>query len=249
MTIDFRSKQSEFSAYIRDPDNNPAPDDVGLARMMMYRTLFFNNIENLLSANFPVLRAIHDDKTWPALVQDFYASHHSKTPYFSEIAEEFLDYLQNERNHPGDFPFMLELAHYEWVEMALANAKEELFVNESVIDDFIQKSISLSPLAWPLIYRYPVHRLSPGYLPLDPPARPSCLIAYRNQDDDVNFIEITPTTCHLLQLLEENGSVSAETCLNRMIRDLHHCDPEIVRQEGLKILKELSEKNIIMVLD
>ncbi len=63
----------------------------------MYRELFFNNIEGFLSGNFPVLRKILDDQQWFALVQDFFAKHPCQSPYFSEIPEEFLDYLQNER--------------------------------------------------------------------------------------------------------------------------------------------------------
>lgn len=249
MTIDFRAKQKEFSAYIRDPENNPAPEDVKIERMTIYKTLFFNNIENMLSANFPVLRTMLGDTMWRETVRDFYAVHRSKTPYFSEIAEEFLDYLENERHNPSDFPFILELAHYEWVEMALANAKEQVDFNErEICDDLMQKSVSLSPLAWPLIYRYPVHRLSPTFLPLTPPAQPVCLIAYRNQDD-VNFMEITPATFHMLQFLEDNGGLSVESYLNQFMHVLHPSDPENISRQGLKILIELAERNILTVMD
>ena len=70
--VDFKSKQDEFSAYIRDPENNPVPADVKEQRMAMYRELFFNNIEGFLSGNFPVLRAILDDQKWFALAHLHY---------------------------------------------------------------------------------------------------------------------------------------------------------------------------------
>ncbi|MGZ8097046.1 MAG: HvfC family RiPP maturation protein, partial [Methylosarcina sp.] len=135
MAIDFKEKQREFSDYIRNPQRNPAPADVDIRRMAMYRELFFNNIESFLSGNFPVLRSLLDDARWLALVQDFFAEHVCQTPYFSEIAEEFLAYVQYERKQPGDLPFMLELAHYEWVEMALANSKDELIINKPDLGD------------------------------------------------------------------------------------------------------------------
>ena len=248
MAVDFKAKQREFAAYIRDPENNPAPPDVNSRRMAMYRELFFNNIESFLSGNFPVLRAILDDRRWLALVQDFFAEHHCKTPYFSEIAEEFLAYLQNERDTSGDLPFMLELAHYEWVEMALANAKEELVVNDPA-GDLLEKSISLSPLAWPLIYQYPVHRISPSFLPSIPPAQPTCLIVHRNREDDVGFIEITPSTYRLLQLLEENGDLRVDACLDRLVQEFQNAAPELIRQGALLVLKELAEKNVVTVSD
>lgn len=46
--IDFKAKQQEFAAFIRNPDGNPAPDDVESERMLMYRELFFNNVEGFL---------------------------------------------------------------------------------------------------------------------------------------------------------------------------------------------------------
>jgi uncharacterized protein len=46
MGVDFRIKQAEFAAYIRDPENQRLPVDVKPQRMVMYRELFFNNINS-----------------------------------------------------------------------------------------------------------------------------------------------------------------------------------------------------------
>ena len=49
------------------------------------------------------------------------------TPLFPEIPREFLQYLQDAAaDHPDDPPFALELAHYEWVEIALDLDETEL---------------------------------------------------------------------------------------------------------------------------
>ena len=113
--------QRRFAAHIRDPDRNPAPADVEDRRMKVYRELFFNNVSSLLAGNFPVLRALCDDDAWRALVRDFYSRHRCRTPLFPEVAREFLRYLQDGRApHQDDPPFLLELAHYEWTELALS---------------------------------------------------------------------------------------------------------------------------------
>ncbi|MGZ5536335.1 MAG: HvfC/BufC family peptide modification chaperone, partial [Methylobacter sp.] len=83
MKVDFKAKQLEFASYIRDPENNPPPADVQPERMAMYRELFFNNIDSFLSANFPVLRTILDERQWFELGQDFFAKHASQSPHFS----------------------------------------------------------------------------------------------------------------------------------------------------------------------
>ena len=215
----------------------------------MYRELFFNNIESFLADNFPVLKKILTDQQWQALAQDFFSNHQSKSPYFAEIAEEFLDYLENERNNPDDFPFMLELAHYEWVEMALAIAKEEPIEHPQSTENLLTKNIQLSPLAWPLAYQYPVQRIAPDYLPEQAPEQPTCLIVYRNHLYDVNFIEITPMTYRLLEVIQENESLSVENCLAQVAKELNSNNPEMIIAGGLQILKELAEKAIIQISD
>jgi hypothetical protein len=248
MSVDFKAKQHEFAAYIRDPENNLPPADVKPQRMAMYRELFFNNIDSFLSANFPVLRALLDDRQWAELGQDFFAKHVSRTPYFSQIPEEFLDYLQNERDSSADFGFMLELAHYEWVEMALSIDKDTVSVNRFNPDDLQNQRIRLSPLAWPLAYQYPVQKISPAFLPEAPPELATFLIVYRAPDDEVNFIEITPITYRLLEIIQEHEQVLAIDCLTQVAEESQHPNPEMIVASGLQILKELAEKTVITVV-
>jgi len=246
MSVDFKAKQLEFAAYIRDPENNPVPADVKPQRMAMYRELFFNNIDSFLSANFPVLRAILNDRQWFELGQDFFARHVSLSPHFSEIPEEFLDYLQNERDSSADFPFMLELAHYEWVEMALSIAREVSPAKPQALDSLVNRRIRLSPLAWPLVYQYPVHKISPAFLPETAPEQATFLTVYRGPDDEVNFIEITPITYRLLQIIQEHEGMLTADCLKQVADESQHPNPEIIMAGGLQILKELAEKAVVI---
>lgn len=159
----FQFYQAAFSAYIRNPAKNSLPIGVKPQRMEMYRELFFNNIEGFLNANFPVLHTLFTQKSWQDLVQHFFEYHVCKTPHFSEISEEFLAYLQNERQNSNDFPFLYELAHYEWVEMALS-ISHETFIKS--VKDVTSEKLTLSPLAVVLAYQFPVHKISTQFVPL-----------------------------------------------------------------------------------
>lgn len=246
MKVDFKAKQAEFSAYIRDPFNNPRPADVKKQRIETYRELFFNNVESFLSSNFPVIKTLLNDQQWFELTQDFFSNHSSTTPYFSEISEEFIDFLQNERKNDSDYPFLLELAHYEWVEMALSISKEDVTANtKDTLSKLPEGNISLSPLAWPLIYQYPVHQISLSFLPESVPEQPTCLLVYRNIEDDVNFIQIPMITFRLLQLLQENETIACEDCLLQIAQESAHPEPDKMIASGLQIIKDLAEKNII----
>lgn len=244
----FKSTQLAFAAYIRDPQQNPMPVDVAESRMAMYRALFFNNIEGFLSGNFPVLRALLNDEQWLALTQDFYAKHPCHTPYFLQIPAEFLSYLQHERQCETDFPFMLELAHYEWVEMALATSEEEVVTHDKNLNELLNLAIALSPLAWPLAYQYPVHKIGPDFLPLAASAQPTFIVVYRDALDDVNFIEITALTYRMLELIQAQEAILTADCLQQLAVESQHPNPELIISSGLEILKTLAEKTIITLV-
>ncbi|HYE34214.1 DNA-binding domain-containing protein [Methylocaldum sp.] len=243
----FQRTQYAFAAYIRDPNRNPLPRGPAPERMGVYRELFFNNIENFLATGFPVLKSILSETQWLALVQDFYAGHQSRTPYFAGIAEEFLDYLQSERDHYSDDPpYLLELAHYEWTELALAIAEgeappESADLRRSPMD----QTVYLSEVAWPLAYRFPVHKIGPEHQPPEPPEQLTCLVVYRDREDVVKFLEITPLTYRLLQILQEEEAMPAIDCLFRMAKEMGHPDPRVLAGHGAEILRALAERGVI----
>ena len=243
--VDFKSKQAEFSAYIRNPQVHPCPADVPQERMQMYRELFLNNVESFLSSNFPVLHTLLAPAQWQQLAQDFFEYHPCTTPYFSEIPEEFILYLQNERPaNANDYPFMLELAHYEWVEMALSISQEVHPQREHASLQLTQ-GIKLSPLTWLLAYQYPVHKISPDYLPIEPPAEASYLVVYRNAEDLVKFVELSPMSFYLLQTLQDKelGSVDdfLTTVLSGQLNDSH-------QDSALEALQQFMDKQIVLAV-
>ncbi len=244
---DFIRIQYAFAAHIRDPQQQPAPPDVEDRRMAIYRELFYNNVEGFLSSTFPVLRSLHDDTTWHALARDFFAHHHARSPLFPEIPREFLHWLREERTpRPDDLPFMHELAHYEWVELAVA-IQDEIpdTAGVSRTGDLLDESPLLSPLAWHLSYQWPVHRIGPDFIPAAQPASATCLVVYRKPDDGVGFMEINPVTKRLLELVEARDGRSGRELLTQIAIELSHPDPLVVINGGLDTLERLREKTII----
>lgn len=125
-TGDFQATQFAFAAHIRDPVHQPAPADVEDRRMAIYRELFFNNISSFLAGTLPVLHQLLPEAQWQEMMRDFLVRHRCHSPYFLDIPREFLTYLEHSRGtQPGDPPFLYELAHYEWAELALSVADEQ----------------------------------------------------------------------------------------------------------------------------
>ena len=113
-----------LAAHLRDPDAHPAPAGWEERRTAIYRRLFINNVINLLAGNFPVARRILGEERFAEMVRRFYAEHQSHTPLFPEIAREMLRFVEEQPQYWAEqWPFLYELMHYEWVELALAISK------------------------------------------------------------------------------------------------------------------------------
>jgi hypothetical protein len=65
---ELQALQRDFAACIREPERDDLPPGVAARRMQVYRELFFNNVEGLLSSNFPVIRTLYADTAWNALI-------------------------------------------------------------------------------------------------------------------------------------------------------------------------------------
>lgn len=216
-----RDSQLEMARFLRDPDHQPAPQGVEPRRLAIYQRLVYNNIESFISSGFPVLRSLYDGREddWHALVRQFIEVHRCHTPYFLEISQEFIDFLMNHYQRTELDPvFMAELAHYEWVELALDVSEAQLPPAQEV-DDVLAAIPGLSPLAWLLSYQFPVHRIGPGYQPREA-AEPSYLVVYRDRDDRVQFMELTPATARLLELTRDNSQATVAEILHNLATEL-----------------------------
>lgn len=248
MAEDFTTLQKSFAAHIRNPEDNPAPPDIEDRRMAIYRDLFFRNLANFLKGNFPVLRSLYTQESWEVLVREFFTEHECHTPLFPEIPREFLQYLQDQRqDRAGDPPFMLELAHYEWVELALDLDENELDEVDAIADgDLLQGQPVLSPLAWSLSYSFPVHQIRSDFQPQAPTEEATHLLVYRNRADKVRFMQLNPVSALLVQLLKEDRGLSGHDLLNEVVATLNHPEPEKVLQGGAALLQDLRDRDILL---
>ncbi|MGD2119373.1 MAG: putative DNA-binding domain-containing protein [Chromatiales bacterium] len=244
----FQATQYAFAAHIRDPQTHPLPTDVEDRRMDIYRELFFNNINGFLQNGFPVLHSILSEHDWEKMARDFFAHHHCSTPIFTEIAEEFLDYLQNERRATeDDLPFLLELAHYEWIEMAVSISDAD--AQDPAVDpngDLLGGHPVISAVAQNLSYHFPVHLIGPEFIPQQASDELTHLVVYRNRQDEVVFLEINVVTQTLIQILKENPDMTGLDAVTRIAQQLQHPDPQVVIDAGTQLLYDLRHRDIII---
>ncbi len=246
----FQQHQYAFTATIRNPEQYETPPGIEERRMNVYRELVFNNIEDLLANFFPVLKQILLEKRWHCVVREFVATHKSQSPIFMKLAEEFVGFLQSKyETKPEDPDYLVELAHYEWVEIALDIASEE--PQWHIIDqlgDLLSEAPYVSPLIWPLGYEYPVHRIGPGNTYAKP--QTTFLLVYRDLTDEVQFMEINSVSMHLLNKLIINAQSETKLpgrhLLQQIANEMQHPEPDMVIATGLQILQEWQARDIVL---
>ena len=241
-----RDAQQALAAWIRDPEGAPAPAGIEPRRLRVYADLVFNNVRGLLGSTFPVVRAVLGEQGWASLIRDFLREHPSQTPVFTELARELLRYLDHRADGGrADPPWLRELAHYEWIELALQLSEARAAdVPHDPHGDLRSGVPVLSPLAWPLAYDWPVHRIAPSSIPASPAA--TLLLLHRSDTRDVTFHELGPVAFHLLHRLDEGVADSGEAVLRTLATDAGAPDVDRFVDDGLALLERYRRDGIVL---
>ena len=241
---DFIQHQHAFANHIKDPENKPRPEDVDDRHMAVYRDLFFKNVMSFLDGTFPVLAEIIGAHRWQQIGRDFFARHHNVSPYFLEISQEFLSYLENEFQPLDSDPvYIYELAHYEWLELFVDVEPADEVAAFDANKDLLAFKPVLAPVVEGFIYQYPVHQISTANP--NPEAQQTALIVYRSREDEVGFAASNPFTMQLLALLKE-GRYSGHQCIEALLEANGYAGNEAAYQGGVAILNQWQSLGIIL---
>ncbi len=243
---DFKQVQMQFAQHIKDPENSPCPEGIEPRRMSVYQDLFFNNIMGFVSNGFPVLCSLYGEDDWQTLVRAFFVRHPCASPIFLDIANEFITYLSSSYVKTDSDPqFMLELAHYEWVELVISIRQQnglELSLSTADIED---SALVLSELAWPLSYQYPVHQLSTDYKPEQAPEEATHLVVYRNDNDDVEFMLLNSASVQLLALIQQNPGVFFSDLMSHFYQLMPQFDKQVLLSGMKDALAGFAKRGIV----
>lgn len=242
----FQQQQRQLLHYLRQPHPPQIPAGFTPERLAVYADLLYNKFDESLTACFPVIHRILPPAGWRALLLDFIAEHRCLTPYYRQIPDEFVQYLQRERNHAGDLPFLAELAHFEWIELQLSIADSEPAAKKSLSGAELLNSVPVfAPVIQLLHYQWPVQDIGPNFLPSIPLETTRPILGFRDCDDRVRFVTLSPATAQLILLL--NNGLTGEQALQAMnggeLSDKQF--PEFARF-GQRILVDLHNQDAII---
>jgi len=154
-----------------------------------------------------------------------------------------VQFLQNEWTPPEGFPpYLLALAHYEWIELVLSVSNREVNGAVDAGGDLFEDVPVLNPVLANLRYDWPVHRIAPRRKVQ--PAE-THLLVFRDHADQVRFSEINAFTARLVALLE-SGTRSGRGALETIAAESRHPDPGLILQAGGALLADLRDRGAIL---
>lgn len=237
--LDFQRYQIAFTAHIRNPTQHKRPAYITDARMAIYREIVFNNIFSSVSVCFPVCKNILGVRAWRKLVRQFFANHQANSPIFSEIPQQFLQFLNDVKDLPA---YLQQLAHYEWVELTIGIQQTEVIKLSKNIDLINEKPI-LAPANMLLEYDFAVHKISKRHIPNT--TEKTCLLVFRNNAHQVKFIELNAMTFQLLTLIQEH-EMTGKQALAKLAKETGHPDADAMIRFGSEILANLADQQAII---
>jgi len=239
-------QQFGLSAHLRDPEHVPAPTGLEDRRVAIYRELVFGNLATLLGGAFPVIRATLGEDAFAALVRAFQRDHRATTPLFPELPRELVHFLEvRAQAGVGDPPWLPELAHYEWLEVALDYAESEPLPPASPGFDPLADPLVASPVAWPVAYAWPVHRIGPAFQPAVAPEATTYLLLQRDAAGRVRFHEIGAVSFRLIERVGEVPATAGATHLAALAIEAGVDDAASFVAQAEPLLRQLAAAGVV----
>lgn len=244
----FQAVQRQFLAHLRNPAQQPLPAGFAPQGVAVYADLLYNKFNESLELCFPVTHAILGEKAWQQLLKSFIARHRCLSPYYRQIPDEFIRYLQTEWVNHTELPYLLELAHFEWVELILAITDAEPVIQyESTVNDWLACHPVFAPVLQLLHYAYPVQRINENCQPTTPPEQATHILGFRDKEDAVQFIELNRATARLVTILHDTDETyTVREAIQQIAAELQYPEPSALFTFGVAALTDLMQQDAIL---
>ena len=103
------------------------------------------------------------------------------------------------------YPCIVELAHYEWVELDIQISPTPEFSTELTQVDSTDL-LELNRTSHLLAYQWPVHQIGRDYLPEEAPQLLTFLVVFLNRNTEVEFMSLSPLAALLLENIEQQSA-------------------------------------------
>jgi hypothetical protein len=248
---DDESFETDFRGFLEKHDLDAADVAALLAapqRLALYRRLVRHNVVDVVARMLPRTRARLEravagefDRSFDA----FLAAPSPRTHYLRDVPAEFLAWASPRwRRHEASPRYLADLAAHELVHFAVAaapGAREPRPLDEVALDRPLVFSDSVRLAR----YAFAVHELPAEVDDTSEPAeRDVALLAYRDDEHDVRFLELTALAAAIVERLVAGdllGHAVERACSDRLVATTSE-----VLTETARLLANLGERGVLL---
>lgn len=210
---------------------------------------------NMADCIFPYCAKIIG-KDWDELVKDYYEAHPSRHYNFNKICLNFSRYLSEERQDIlSKYPYLAELADYEWLELEKAEDEREVKNVQRVTINSLEQITQYYPIVNATLtmrhYEFPIpdiaEKLEKSKRVQKKFKAEACNVAiYRDTEAfNTRFMQLGKASSTIIETAQSKPT-SYQELLKIGISLSSYSDPEKIVSEFLELIEELHDDNIFV---
>jgi hypothetical protein len=202
--------QTSLAEFCRTGNYQNIPG-VNETHVKQYRRLVFNVIDDTLITAYPLTRKLLSHKEWDDLVQEFFSTRNCSNPQIWKMPKELFEFLESKEHVLVEkYPFLLDLLHFEWLEIELYMMEDEPLLAYSTEGDVQEDAFYLNPELQILALQYPVHIKIAKEIITEDEGQYFVAIHRHPSNGKVIFTEINYAHLLLIDLLMQKPSTLSE---------------------------------------
>lgn len=215
-------------------------------RIQIYRNLVKNSFTDLITNIYPnVYKLLKKD--WDKLLSKYIETHPPSSPILNKIAEHFPQFLSKEKKNVKKYPFIYELALYEWQEL-------EIYEKEDYIDKGKAERVELilNPIHVICKFEYPIHKIineiNTKKSALKKITKKSTnILIYRDPKNlTVRFFELSQSSLAYIELLETGFSNELVISLLANAYQIKESQYKDFEKKAIVLIKTLKKSRILI---
>ncbi len=231
--------ESKWKKRTKDKSAKKLPQKA-IKRLEVYRELVWNSFDQLITKIYPYTYILLK-KNWGHLLKDYIEKYPPRSPILNKVAENFPEYLSKQKSIITKYPFIYELALYEWLELEI--------VERDIAGDF--RKGELNPIHEICDFYYDIPEIieeikSTNKIKKVAPKKTNILIYRDLKTKEAKFFALSPASRAYIEAYKQGLNDDFITITLSEIFNVSEDKFDEFRKQIGKFNKLLKEKNIIL---
>lgn len=178
--------------------------------LLVYRDIARTALEDPLPDCFPITHALLENAgLWGGCVEAFLASRSIRSPYYRDVNPAFVEWLASGDWNQEQWPFLLQLAHFEYIEVEILRWPDDPPSNQLKQAPTAESQVVFAGATRNLAYSHQVHKATKA--DPEPEAGETFLLGYRDLEGDFSYSELSAHASAFLARCLEGESVDRKS--------------------------------------